>query len=114
LHWWRKPDYPWEKHRPVASGTFPKTIERHFTKNLPHTSIKRCLISIPLFSHNVPCKGPSWSRSYGSFILQLPVQSVPITTTVESLTTFMAKCTRYNSMLYNLPVTCNRSVFFSG
>jgi hypothetical protein len=32
-------------------GTFLKTIERHFTKNLPHTSNKRCLISIPLLAH---------------------------------------------------------------
>ena len=58
-----------------------------FYEEFTHTSNKRCLISIPLFSHTVPCKGPSWSRSYGSLIVQLPVQSVPITTTVESLNT---------------------------
>jgi hypothetical protein len=68
-------------------GTFPKTIGWHIPKNLPHTSNKRFLISIPLFSHYAPCKRPPWSCSYGSSILQLSVQSVTVTTTVESLNT---------------------------
>jgi hypothetical protein len=57
----------------------PKAIGWHFTKTLPHTSNKRSLISIPLFSNYVPCKGPSWSWSYGSLIYE---QSLSITNKV--------------------------------
>jgi hypothetical protein len=39
---------------------------------------------ILLFSSLFYVRGPSWSRSYGSWILQLPMQLVPITTNVVS------------------------------
>jgi hypothetical protein len=45
--------------------------------------------------------------------LQLPVQSVPITTNVGVRTPFMVRCYRCNIMWYSLSVTCGRSVVFS-
>ena len=38
-------------------GTFPKTIGWHIPKNLPHTSNKRFLISIPLFPITLHARG---------------------------------------------------------
>ena len=46
--------------------------------------------------------------------LQLPMQSVPITTNVVSSNPVQARCIRYNSMSISLWVTCGRSVVFSG
>ena len=48
------------------------------------------------------------------FDLQLPAQSVPITTKVVSSNLAEARCTRYNNMLWSLSVICDRSVVFSG
>ena len=42
--------------------------------------------------------GPSWLLSYGSMDLQLPMQSVPITTNVVNSNPAQAGCTRYNIM----------------
>ena len=46
--------------------------------------------------------------------LQLPAQSVPISTKVVSSNLAEARCTRYNNMLWSLSVICDRSVVFSG
>ena len=46
--------------------------------------------------------------------LQLPMQSVPITTNIVSLNSAQARCTQYNIMWSSLPVTCGKSVVFSG
>jgi len=37
-----------------------------------------------------------WSSSYGSLVLLLPMQSVPITTNVVSSNPFQTRCTWYN------------------
>jgi hypothetical protein len=44
--------------------------------------------------------------------LELPVQSVPITTKVVGSNPAQTRCTRYNIVI-NLSVTCGRSVVFS-
>jgi hypothetical protein len=43
--------------------------------------------------------------------LQLPMQSVPITTNAVSSNPFQANCTRYNIMWLSLSVTCGRFNF---
>ena len=40
----------------------------------------------------------SWSRSYGSFNLQLPVQSVPITTSTDVVSSNLDQGVVYNIM----------------
>ena len=45
--------------------------------------------------------------------LQLPMQSVSITTNVVSLNPAQARFTRYNIILYSLSVTCTRSMVFT-
>ena len=50
-------------------------------------------------------------KSNGS--IQLPVQSVPITTAVVSSNLAQARCTLYNIMWWSLSMTCDRSVVFS-
>ena len=45
--------------------------------------------------------------------LQLPMQSVPITTNIVSSNPAQAKCTQYNIMWSSLSVTCDMSVVFS-
>ena len=42
------------------------------------------------------------------FDLQLPMQSVPITTNVVSSNPYQARCTQYNIMQYSVSVTCRR------
>jgi len=42
------------------------------------------------------------------------MKSVPIITYVVCSNPAQARCTRYNIMWYNLSVTCDRSVVFSG
>ena len=46
--------------------------------------------------------------------LQLPLQSVPITTNVVSSNPAQSRCIRYNIMWWSVSVTCDRSVIFSG
>ena len=55
---------------------------------------------VPKFHHYnlVVGKGPSSSRLYGSWILQLSVQSVPITTKVVSSNPACGRVTRNNIM----------------
>ena len=57
-----------------------------------------------------PIEKPLWLWSYGN--LQLPMQSVPITTDVVSLNLDQDEV--HNIMCYGLFVTCDRSVVFSG
>jgi hypothetical protein len=46
--------------------------------------------------------------------LKLHVQSVPITTNIVSSNPAHDEVYSINVMLYNLPVTCDRSMVFSG
>jgi len=59
------------------------------------------------------CRGPSWSWSYGSWIYNYLCNLCPSPLKVRVRIPFIAICTRYNIMWYNMSVTCDRSVVFS-
>jgi hypothetical protein len=52
--------------------------------------------------------GSSWMWSYAKLDLQLPVQSVPITTKIVRSNPTQVRCTQYNIMWSSLSVTCGR------
>jgi hypothetical protein len=60
------------------------------------------------------CEGSSLSWSYGSWIYNYIYNQCPVTLKLRFRILLMARCTRYNIVWYNLSMTCDRSVVFSG
>jgi hypothetical protein len=94
----------------------------YYSFNVPHLVV--CKVNVLMaksciFSNNVLWNinvlwGPSWSRSYGSWIYNYLWNQCPSSLTLWIRTPFVARCNRYNIMWQSLSVTYGRSVVFSG
>jgi hypothetical protein len=106
-------------HTPYMRSVYPTvTFPNHYTiatvsfkRNL---EMKNLVLFVCPYCYYNDLYGFRFTGGHRGHDLQLPMQSVHITTNAVSSNLAQMRCTRYNIKWWSLSVTCGRSVVFSG